>query len=92
MSHFIVRVELHDASRQHYDLLAKDLARKGITDVITSNAGGHYKLPPAEYCYVGNSSIDDVLNAAEASATQTGKRHAVLVSEAKLIKWNGLIQ
>jgi hypothetical protein len=92
MSMFTVRVELHSATWQDYTNLAKDLAVKGITDVITADDGKRYKMPPAEYNYVGNESIDAVYNAAVASAVGTGRNHAVLVSEAVRRKWMGAPQ
>lgn len=90
MSSFTIRVELHDANWQHYVDMAKDLAAKGITDIITADNGTSYKMSPAEYDYVGSASIDDVLNVVVASAAKTGKRHAVLVTEATRRKWIGL--
>jgi hypothetical protein len=47
-------------------------------------------MSPAEYNYVGQSTINDVLNAVAASAAKTGKRHAVFVTEATRRMWNGL--
>ena len=90
MAQFIIRVELHDALWQHYVDMAKDLATKGITDVITADNGNRYKMCPAEYSYVGSEGIDAVFNAVQASATKTGKRHAVFVTEATRTKWIGL--
>lgn len=92
MSYFTIRVELHDANWQHYVDMAKDLATKGITDVITADDGTSYKMPPAEYNYVGNASIDHVLEATKASAAKTGKRYGVLITEASRRKWVGLEQ
>jgi hypothetical protein len=90
MSAYTIRVELHDANWQHYVDMARDLATKGITDVITADDGASYKMSPAEYNYVGPGSIDDVLNAVKASAATTGKRHAAFVTEATRRKWTGL--
>jgi hypothetical protein len=90
MSSFTIRVELHDANWQHYVDMARDLATKGITDVIVADSGTSYKLPPAEYNYVGNGSADDVLEAAKASAAKTGRRYAVFVTEATRRTWIGL--
>lgn len=90
MSSFTIRVELHNAQAQHYTELEKDLAKQGITDVIVADDGSCYKLPPAEYNYIGQGSIDDVLNATRASAARTGKANAVFVTEAVRRKWQGL--
>lgn len=90
MALYIIRVELKDAQWQHYVDMAKDLASKGITDVIAASDGNSYKMSPAEYNYSGNEGIDAVLNAAKASAAKTGKKHAVFVTQAATTKWTGL--
>ncbi len=90
MSSYTIRVELHDANWQQYVDMARDLATKGITDVIVADNGTSYKLPPAEYNYVGSASADDVLEAAKASAAETGRRYAVFVTEATRRTWIGL--
>jgi len=90
MPAYTIRVELHDANWQHYVDMAKDLATKGITDVITADDGISYRLSPAEYNHVGTASIDDVLNTVKTSAARTGKSHAVFVTEATRRKWVGL--
>jgi hypothetical protein len=90
MAQYIIRVELHDALWQHYVDMAKDLATKGITDVIAASDGNSYKMSPAEYNYVGSENIDAVFEAVRASATKTGKRNAVFVTEATRTKWIGL--
>jgi len=92
MAIFTIRVELHDANWQHYVDMAKDLASKGITDVITGDNGTSYKMPPAEYNYVGNASMQQVHDATCASAARTGKRYGVLVTEAARRQWVGLEQ
>jgi hypothetical protein len=90
MSLFIIRVELHEANWQHYVEMAKDLASKGITDVITADNGNSYKMSPAEYNYIGTESLETVLEAVKTCAAKTGKRYAVFVTEAKQTKWIGL--
>ena len=90
MASFTIRVELHDANWQHYVDMARDLATKGITDVITDDKGTSYKMSPAEYNYQGNASASDVLESVKASAAKTGKRHAVFVTEATRRTWFGL--
>jgi hypothetical protein len=90
MPYFSIRVELQDGNAQHYVDMANDLARKGITDVVTSRDGTLYKMSQAEYIYEGNASIDDVLNAVRASANKTGRTNAVFVTQAIHWKWIGL--
>jgi hypothetical protein len=90
MASFTIRVELHDATWQNYINLAADLAKQGVTDVITADDGTTYKMSPAEYNYDGAASIDDVLNAVGAAAARTGKKHAVFVTQSTQRKWRGL--
>ncbi|GIK33936.1 MAG: hypothetical protein AMXMBFR59_42260 [Rhodanobacteraceae bacterium] len=90
MASFTIRVELHDANWQHYIDMARDLATKGITDVIAAGNGTHYKLSPAEYNFVGNATADGVLEAVKTSAAKTGKRYAVMVTESTRRTWVGL--
>ena len=58
----------------------KDLASTGITDAIVAGDEKRYQVPPAEYDYVGDGSIEEVLTATRASAAKTGNRNAVLVA------------
>ncbi len=90
MSAYTIRIELHDATWQNYVDLANDLARVGVTDLITASNGTTYKMPPAEYNYEGQALIDQVLNAAKAAADRTGRANAVFVTEAAQRKWVGL--
>jgi hypothetical protein len=90
MTMFIIRVELHEATRQNYIDLANDLATKGITDVITGDNGNSYKMSPGEYNYIGDANIDAVLGAVQTSAAKTGRGYAVFVTQASQTKWLGL--
>jgi len=87
---FTIRVELHDANWQHYVNLAADLAKQGITDLVTASDGVTYKMSPAEYNYEGSATIDNVLDAVRAAAERTGKKNAVFVTQASYRKWIGL--
>lgn len=90
MKAFTIRVELHAAQSQHYAMLAADLAPKGIVDVIQAGDGVWYKMPPAEYNFVGNQTLQQVYEATVASAKKTGRSYAVLVTEATSRTWIGL--
>jgi len=92
MASFTIRVELHDANWQHYTNLANDLARSGVTDLITASDGVTYKMSPGEYNYEGNATIDNVLNAVRQAANRTGKANAVFVTEAAGRMWIDLPQ
>ena len=91
MARFIVRVELHDASTwQDYELLHKKMEAEGFTRTITGSNGVTYHLPPAEYEMQGSYSKEEVLTKAERAASQTRKRHGIIVTEANGQIWRGL--
>ncbi|WP_426168568.1 hypothetical protein [Pseudoduganella sp. R-34] len=90
MAMFTIRVELHDATWTDYNNLATQLGRQGITDIIQADNGNRYKLPPAEYNYVGNATLDQVYNAVNKVASTLGKRFAVLANEVTSRTWTGL--
>lgn len=92
MNRYTIRVELHDATWQQYATLAQQLAARSIIDVIVADSGIRYKLPPAEYNYVGSDDIDAIMAKCKASAAATGCKFAVLVTQALLQKWEGLPQ
>jgi hypothetical protein len=90
MAKLTIRVELHGATRSDYDDLAKRLARHKITDVIVSSDGTRYKLPPAEYSYVGSATCDEVYSAAKSVAGSLNRKFAILASESIKRSWEGL--
>jgi hypothetical protein len=92
MSMFTIRVELHDATWDDYTKLHAQLAARGITDVVVSDEGVRYKMSPAEYNYVGDRTIEQVQEQAEAAARAVGKRYAIFTSEAVRRRWTGLQQ
>lgn len=90
MAMFTIRVELHDATWQDYNDLAKRLAQHGIIDVITADNGKRYKLPPAEYNFVGNATVQQVHDAVVAVAGALGRRFGVVINEVTNRSWQGL--
>lgn len=92
MSTFIIRVELHSGTSLDYSLLHTFMARNGFGRTITSDDGVVYHLPPAEYSVVTTTTPENVIASAKHAAQQTGRKFAVLVTEAKAIIWNGLEQ
>lgn len=90
MARFTIRVELHDADRDDYEQLETALAERGITDIIVSDDGVRYKMPPAEYQCLGDLTAEQVRQMCANAAQTTGKRHAILVTEAKARSWSGL--
>lgn len=90
MVYFTIRIELHGATGAGYTQLHKNLADIGLTDIIADDAGTRYRMPPGEYNYQGDVTIQQVLAAAQAAATKTNRKWAVFVSEATRRLWNGL--
>jgi hypothetical protein len=87
---FSIRVELHYASREDYVTLAESLGRVGIVDTVVGDNGVRYKLPPAEYSYVGNATLNQVFEAARTAANSTGRTYAVVANEVLRRTWIGL--
>ena len=92
MARFTVRVELHRGTWEDYVLLHQLMASRGMHDVIADTDGTKYKLPPAEYNYVGDATRDQVLESARSAAVNVATSYAVLVTEAVGRSWHGLQQ
>ena len=90
MNTFTIRVVLHEGTWQDYFALEEDLAKKGIVDVIAGSDGNAYKMPPAEYNYIGPETIEQVREMARASAAKIGKFKQVFVTQASQQAWVGL--
>lgn len=90
MALFTTRVELHDASAKDYDLLHEEMKKRGFLRVITSDSGITFHLPFAEYTISGALTREGVLERAEAAATTTRRKAALLVTEAIGRTWSGL--
>jgi hypothetical protein len=89
MSHTI-RVELHDATGDDYARLHEAMESEGFSRLISSDDGGAYHLPWAEYDWSGNDARSSVLASAKRAASRTGREFAVLVTESKGRTWSGL--
>ena len=90
MANFTVRIELHDATWDDYNVLHAAMEKKGFSRLITANNGVTYRLPWAEYNATGNLMCTQVRDIAQEAAAQTGKRNAVFVTEAVGRAWSGL--
>lgn len=73
MSQFTVRVELHNAIGEDYEVLHSAMQKEGFVRVITSDDGHTYHLPWAEYTATGNVSTARVRDIARAAANTTGR-------------------
>ena len=49
MAKYLVRVELHSATWDDYERLHAEMANRGFSREVTSDSGGTFQLPTAEY-------------------------------------------
>jgi len=90
MAQFTVRVELHEAQWADYESLHAAMECKGFSRRITGDDGLTYQMPWAEYDATSSLSSMEVLGYAQQAANSTGKKNAVLITEAKSRAWCGL--
>ncbi len=90
MARYTIRIELHDATWDDYVKMYKHLSAQGITDIISSDDGTRYKMPPAEYSYDGVATRTQLLDMAKSSAGKVVRSYAVLVTESSGRTWHGL--
>ncbi|MFS2138551.1 hypothetical protein [Duganella sp. Dugasp56] len=92
MTTYSIRVELHDATWEHYYALHEKLNKIGVVTHITADDGKNYKLPPAEYAADTNADAQTVLNAVYGVAEGVRKNPAVFVTKSAGRMWQGLQQ
>jgi hypothetical protein len=90
MSLFTVRIELHHAQWDDYEVLHGAMERQGFSRQITSDDGESYHMPWAEYNGTATLTSMQVLDIAQVAANSTGKNNAILVTEARSRAWRGL--
>ncbi|MGZ9027391.1 MAG: hypothetical protein ACXW2U_08975 [Telluria sp.] len=90
MTAFSIRVELHDATSADYAKLADRLAAREVVDVIRNDKGELFKLPPAEYNFEGNATLDNVYEAVCTITATIGRKYAVVVTQAARRMWCNL--
>lgn len=81
MPSFTTRMVLADGEWEDYEVLYEYMEQQGFSKTLTFNSGVTYKLPDAEYNYVGSVTRDEVLAKAKAAAERTGKKFSVLITE-----------
>lgn len=93
MARFTIRMVLHDyATANDYQVLENALAMRGITDVVAADNGTKWKMPPGEYQFIGDLTIEQVYGLCAESGTITNKRHGILITELGQRYWSGLDQ
>lgn len=90
MSSFTTRIELHNATWSDYDKLHTEATKRGFSNVIVADGGARYRLPTAEYNFVGTATRAQILELAKSAAAPTGKKFAVIVTESAGRTWEGL--
>lgn len=90
MANFTVRIELHDASWEDYNVLHAAMEQRGFSRFILADSGRTYRLPWAEYSGTGSLTSTKVRDIAQEAANQTGRRNSVFVTEARSRAWSGL--
>jgi hypothetical protein len=90
MARFTIRVQLHNATWEHYKKLYPRMAAEGFTDEIQSQGGTWYRMPDAEYSYEGTDTIGAVRDKARRAASGVVNSYAVLVTESAGRVWYGL--
>lgn len=92
MAQFIIRVELHNANSDDYEILHDAMFQLDFFKVIKDdNTGIYYSLPTAEYNYVGDiEDINQLIDRVNIGASQTGKEYQILVTKSKGIVFYGL--
>jgi hypothetical protein len=89
MASFTVRVELHDnPTWGDYDTLHEAMEAEGFSRTIkNSDTGVEYRLPHAEYNFVGSYTRSQVLEKAKRAAAKTGNEFSILVTESNGRAW-----
>lgn len=80
MASFTTRVELHKATESDYEILHAAMAKEGFTRTIKID-DKEYKLPTAEYNFVGTFTTSQIFDKAVSAANSTKKDNWILVTE-----------
>ncbi|HDL6856602.1 TPA: DUF2622 domain-containing protein [Yersinia enterocolitica] len=91
MARFTVRIELHNADSDDYELLHEKMEAKGFKREITASSGTTYHLPNAEYIYESSSDNEsDVADKAKKIADSIKNKSGVLVTKSAGRSMRGL--
>jgi len=91
MARFTVRVELHDAESEEYEVLHAAMEARGFSRFIADTNGILYHLPWAEYNRDAQLTRKAILKSARQAADQTGKKYCVLVTQSAGRTWHNLL-
>jgi hypothetical protein len=90
MADFTVRVELHGAEWEDYDVLRVEMETEGFAAAVRGSGGTAYELPAGEYVFSADLTRQQVLMRAQRAAERSGYNCAVLVTESAGRAWCGL--
>jgi len=90
MAKYLVRVELHGATWNDYEKLHSEMSYRGFSREVTSDDGGTYQLPTAEYVIQTSAGLEGVRGLAAEAAKTTGRKFGVIVAEYTRSAWVGL--
>jgi hypothetical protein len=90
MADFVVRIELHNATREDYGTLHEAMSRAGFVDTLRDTSGSLVKMPPGEYFYSGSADAIRVRDTAYTIAASVRPHPGVLVTQSLGCWWQGL--
>ena len=90
MAKYLVRVELHAATWDDYEVLHAEMADRGFSREVTGGDGRTFQLPTAEYVIRTDAELESVRALAAQGAQTTGKKFGIIVAEYSRSAWVGL--
>jgi len=90
MPKFTVRVELHNAEPQDYELLHQEMFKFHFKRTIEGTNGKIYKLPTAEYNIINADTGENIRSNALQAAKNIGKDASILVTPSDGRYWTNL--
>ncbi|MDX7992614.1 hypothetical protein [Xenorhabdus littoralis] len=87
MADFTVRVELHKANADDYELLHEKMDAKGYSKEISLSSDKKYKLPSAEYVATKNKTTSEVRDEVVKIASSVKKNPNVLITKSAGRAW-----
>ena len=88
MAWYLVRIELHDASSDDYEILHQAMKDAGFLTKIEDDNGIWYKLPTAEYYINSQLSVDNLWAKATVVAETTERSFWLIVVSFTLARFS----
>ena len=90
MSVFIVRIELHDAVEEEYEVLHKAMSKVGFSRTVLDTNKIEFHLPKAEYGMSADLEPVKVMDIVTKAAEQTNKMFGILLTQAQGVTFYNL--